>query len=63
MSPASLSNDGSVAPLKPEVEIGGTESERPKRPWVTPGFARLELTNARAPGPHHTFADEVSGGC
>jgi hypothetical protein len=34
---------------KTEVDVAPKESEHPKRPWVTPGFARLDLTNAQAP--------------
>jgi hypothetical protein len=31
-----------------EVEVTFAESEHPRRPWITPCFARLDLANARA---------------
>jgi hypothetical protein len=57
---------GSATPMsmksETEVDIAAAESEQPKRPWVTPGFARLDLTNARAGSPM-VNCDGASGAC
>jgi hypothetical protein len=43
-----------------EVDIAPPDSEHPKRPWVTPSFARLDLTDARASFGGHTQNDGTS---
>lgn len=46
-------------PPRSQVDITPAGAERPARAWVTPSFARMDLTNARA-GTHTANTDEGS---